>query len=102
MPSFSIDDFAPRADEYADESFYAGPMAIMGCLRAISAVLASVSALPHLYAQMEGDLLPMIAKLLSTDGQVQFIYCFPYTYYFVSIRKYGYMHSIFDLCRLYS
>lgn len=44
-------------------------LAAAGCLRAISTILESVSELPHLYVQIEPTLLPILQKMLTTDGQ---------------------------------
>uniref|UniRef100_A0A7N0UGH1 Importin N-terminal domain-containing protein n=1 Tax=Kalanchoe fedtschenkoi TaxID=63787 RepID=A0A7N0UGH1_KALFE len=58
-----------EADEEADE---AGALAAVGCLRAISTILESVSRLPHLFLQIEPILLPILQKMLTTDGQEVF------------------------------
>ncbi|CAN6447518.1 unnamed protein product [Victoria cruziana] len=55
-----------EADEDADES---GALAAVGCLRAISTILESVSRLPHLFPQVEPVLLPIMKRMLTTDGQ---------------------------------
>ncbi|EFJ12043.1 hypothetical protein SELMODRAFT_158348 [Selaginella moellendorffii] len=55
-----------ETDEDDDDS---GALAAMGCLRAIGTILESVSALPHLFPQMEPTLLPIMRKMLTTDGQ---------------------------------
>lgn len=57
---------ASEADEEGDDS---GALAAVGCLRAISTILESVSRLPHLYVQIEPTLLPIMQKMLTTDGQ---------------------------------
>ncbi|KAL5059961.1 hypothetical protein RYX36_031565, partial [Vicia faba] len=44
----------------------------VGCLRAISIILESVSRLPHLFVQVEPTLLPIMQKMLTTDGQEVF------------------------------
>ncbi|XP_010525660.1 PREDICTED: importin beta-like SAD2 homolog isoform X2 [Tarenaya hassleriana] len=46
-----------------------GALAAVGCLRAISTILESISSLPHLYVQIEPHLLPIMRKMLTTDGQ---------------------------------
>jgi len=46
-----------------------GALASVGCLRAIATVLESVSSLPHLYPQLEAILMPVLTKMLTTDGQ---------------------------------
>lgn len=57
---------ASEADDEGDDS---GALAAVGCLRAISTILESVSRLPHLYVQIEPTLLPIMRKMLTTDGQ---------------------------------
>lgn len=46
-----------------------GALAAYGVLRAMSTVLESIHALPHLYAQMEEVLFPILERYTSTDGQ---------------------------------
>ncbi|KAJ0971919.1 hypothetical protein J5N97_019878 [Dioscorea zingiberensis] len=58
-----------EADEEADDP---GAMAAVGCLRAISTILESISRLPHLFVQIEPILLPIMRKMLTTDGQEVF------------------------------
>ncbi|WOL14409.1 importin beta-like SAD2 isoform X1 [Canna indica] len=53
-------------DDEADDS---GALAAVGCLRAISTILESVSSLPHLFVQIEPILLPIMQRMLTTDGQ---------------------------------
>jgi len=55
-----------EADDEADEP---GALAAVGCLRAISTILESVSRLPHLFVQIEPTLLPIMRRMLTTDGQ---------------------------------
>lgn len=55
-----------EADEEADDP---GALAAVGCLRAISTILESVSRLPHLFVQIEPTLLPIMRRMLTTDGQ---------------------------------
>ncbi|KAL6002878.1 secondary alcohol dehydrogenase (SADH2) [Asimina triloba] len=55
-----------EADDEGDDS---GALAAVGCLRAISTILESVSRLPHLFIQIEPTLLPIMRKMLTTDGQ---------------------------------
>ena len=55
-----------EADDEADDS---GALAAVGCLRAISTILESISSLPHLFAQMEPTLLPIMRRMLTSDGQ---------------------------------
>ncbi|KAM7255965.1 hypothetical protein ACFE04_011706 [Oxalis oulophora] len=57
---------AEEADEEADDP---GALAAVGCLRAISTILESVSRLPHLFVQVEPTLLPIMRKMLTSDGQ---------------------------------
>ncbi|XP_004497420.1 importin beta-like SAD2 [Cicer arietinum] len=57
------------ADDEADEP---GSMAAVGCLRAISTILESVSSLPQLFIQIEPTLLPIMRTMLTTDGQEVF------------------------------
>uniref|UniRef100_A0A2P2IMB8 Uncharacterized protein MANES_04G061600 n=1 Tax=Rhizophora mucronata TaxID=61149 RepID=A0A2P2IMB8_RHIMU len=58
-----------EADDEADDP---GALAAVGCLRAISTILESVSRLPHLFVQVEPTLLPIMHKMLTTDGQEVF------------------------------
>ncbi|KAK9932780.1 hypothetical protein M0R45_020003 [Rubus argutus] len=58
-----------EADEDADDP---GALAAVGCLRAISTILESVSRLPHLFVQVEPTLLPIMRRMLTTDGQEVF------------------------------
>ncbi|KAI0510471.1 hypothetical protein KFK09_011075 [Dendrobium nobile] len=58
-----------NASEAEDEGDDSGALAAVGCLRAISTILESVSRLPHLYVQIEPTLLPIMRKMLTTDGQ---------------------------------
>ncbi|POO04191.1 Coatomer beta subunit [Trema orientale] len=58
-----------EADDEADDS---GALAAVGCLRAISTILESVSRLPHLFVQVEPTLLPIMRRMLTTDGQEVF------------------------------
>ena len=55
-----------EADDEADDP---GALAAVGCLRAISTILESVSSLPHLFVQIEPTLLPIMRRMLTTDGQ---------------------------------
>lgn len=55
-----------EADDEADDP---GALAAVGCLRAISTILESVSRLPHLFAHVEPTLLPIMRRMLTTDGQ---------------------------------
>ncbi|XP_022761680.1 importin beta-like SAD2 isoform X2 [Durio zibethinus] len=58
-----------EADDEADDP---GALAAVGCLRAISTILESVSRLPHLFVQIEPTLLPIMRRMLTTDGQEVF------------------------------
>lgn len=58
-----------EADDEADDP---GALAAVGCLRAISTILESVSRLPHLFVQVEPTLLPIMQRMLTTDGQEVF------------------------------
>ncbi|KAI3763994.1 hypothetical protein L2E82_13994 [Cichorium intybus] len=58
-----------EADDEADDP---GALAAVGCLRAISTILESVSRLPHLFAHVEPTLLPIMRRMLTTDGQEVF------------------------------
>ncbi|MBA0871134.1 hypothetical protein Goshw_021620 [Gossypium schwendimanii] len=58
-----------EADDEADDP---GALAAVGCLRAISTILESVSRLPHLFVQVETTLLPIMRRMLTTDGQEVF------------------------------
>ncbi|XP_042514589.1 importin beta-like SAD2 [Macadamia integrifolia] len=58
-----------EADDEADDP---GALAAVGCLRAISTILESVSRLPHLFFQIEPTLLPIMRRMLSSDGQEVF------------------------------
>ncbi|CAA0808845.1 Importin beta-like SAD2 [Striga hermonthica] len=58
-----------EADEEGDDP---GALAAVGCLRAISTILESVSRLPHLFAHIEPTLLPIMSRMLTTDGQEVF------------------------------
>ncbi|KAE8696314.1 Importin beta-like SAD2 [Hibiscus syriacus] len=58
-----------EGDDEADDP---GALAAVGCLRAISTILESVSRLPHLFVQVEPTLLPIMRRMLTTDGQEVF------------------------------
>lgn len=68
-----------EADDEADDS---GALAAVGCLRAISTILESVSSLPHLFIQIEPTLLPIMRRMLTSDGQgiELFVDSISYTY----------------------
>ncbi|KAL8100671.1 importin beta-like SAD2 [Apium graveolens] len=58
--------------EVDDEADDPGALAAVGCLRAISTILESVSRLPQLFVQIEPTLLPIMRRMLTTDGQEVF------------------------------
>ena len=58
-----------HAGDSADDDDASGALASLGCLRAISTVLDAVSGVPELYPALEELLYPMLAQMLSTDGQ---------------------------------
>ncbi|KAL4298142.1 hypothetical protein GQ457_12G002620 [Hibiscus cannabinus] len=58
-----------EADDEVDDP---GALAAVGCLRAISTILESVSRFPHLFVQVEPTLLPIMRRMLTTDGQEVF------------------------------
>ncbi|CAN4120945.1 unnamed protein product [Withania somnifera] len=58
-----------ETEEEADDP---GALAAVGCLRAISTILESVSQLPHLFIHIEPTLLPIMRRMLTTDGQEVF------------------------------
>ncbi|KQJ82085.1 importin beta-like SAD2 isoform X2 [Brachypodium distachyon] len=55
-----------EADDEVEDS---GALAAVGCLRALSTILESVSNLPHLFIQIESTLLPILRRMLTSDGQ---------------------------------
>jgi hypothetical protein len=55
-----------------DEGDDSGALAAVGCLRAISTILESVSSLPHLFGQVEPTLMPIMRRMLTSDGQGTF------------------------------
>ncbi|RDY03360.1 Importin beta-like SAD2 [Mucuna pruriens] len=58
--------------EVDDEADDPGALAAVGCLRAISTILESVNRLPDLFVQIEPTLLPIMRRMLTTDGQEVF------------------------------
>ncbi|KAL8487473.1 hypothetical protein ACS0TY_023515 [Phlomoides rotata] len=58
--------------EEDDEGDDPGALAAVGCLRAISTILESVSSLPDLFVHVEPTLLPIMRRMLTTDGQEVF------------------------------
>uniref|UniRef100_A0A1J3IJ64 Importin beta-like SAD2 n=1 Tax=Noccaea caerulescens TaxID=107243 RepID=A0A1J3IJ64_NOCCA len=61
-----------NTSEASDESDDMGALAAVGCLRAISTILESVSSLPQLFVEIEPTILPIMQKMLTTDGQEVF------------------------------
>jgi hypothetical protein len=72
-----------EADDEADDP---GALAAVGCLRAISTILESVSRLPHLFVQIEPTLLPIMRRMLTSDGQGMY-----------SILHFGFVLTLFFL-----
>ncbi|XP_075512049.1 importin beta-like SAD2 [Primulina tabacum] len=60
------------AAEANDEGDDPGALAAVGCLRAISTILESISRLPNLFVHIEPTLLPIMRRMLTTDGQEVF------------------------------
>ena len=58
-----------NAAEAEDEADDPGALAAVGCLRAISTILESVSRLPQLFVQVEPTLVTIMRRMLSSDGQ---------------------------------
>ncbi|KAL9242505.1 hypothetical protein vseg_016497 [Gypsophila vaccaria] len=56
-----------EVDDEADDPGI--PLTAVGCLRAISTILKSVSNLPHLFGQIESTLLPIMHRMVTTYGQ---------------------------------
>lgn len=69
-----------EADEEGDDP---GALAAVGCLRAISTILESVSRLPHLFIHIEPTLLPIMRRMLTTDGQGSLFFCYLVSYLFI-------------------
>ncbi|XP_010510174.1 PREDICTED: importin beta-like SAD2 [Camelina sativa] len=61
-----------NTSETNDDSDDMGALAAVGCLRAISTILESVSSLPQLFVEIEPTILPIMQKMLTTDGQEVF------------------------------
>uniref|UniRef100_A0ACD5UPG2 Uncharacterized protein n=1 Tax=Avena sativa TaxID=4498 RepID=A0ACD5UPG2_AVESA len=55
-----------EADDEVEDS---GALAAVGCLRALSTILESISSLPHLFIQIEPTLMPILRRMLTSDGQ---------------------------------
>ncbi|KAL0710541.1 hypothetical protein Bca4012_017519 [Brassica carinata] len=58
-----------NTSEASDDSDDMGALAAVGCLRAISTILESVSSLPQLFVEIEPTILPVLQKMLTIDGQ---------------------------------
>jgi hypothetical protein len=58
-----------ESSETDDDEDDSGALAAVGCLRAIGTILESVSRLPDLFPLMEPTLLPIMQRMLTTDGQ---------------------------------
>lgn len=58
-----------ESSETVDDEDDSGALAAVGCLRAIGTILESVSRLPDLFPLMEPTLLPIMQRMLTTDGQ---------------------------------
>ena len=58
-----------NAAEAEDEADDPGALAAVGCLRAISTILESVSRLPQLFVQVEPTLVTIMRRMLTSDGQ---------------------------------
>ncbi|GBG85770.1 hypothetical protein CBR_g40497 [Chara braunii] len=58
-----------KTSEAGDDDEDMGALAAVGCLQAISAILESIGSLPHLFPQLEPTLLPILKKMLTTDGE---------------------------------
>jgi importin-7 len=57
------------SSETEDEADDSGALAAVGCLRAISTILESIRSLPHLFVRIEPTLLPIMRRMLTSDGQ---------------------------------
>ncbi|CAF2122421.1 unnamed protein product [Brassica napus] len=58
-----------NTSEASDDLDDMGALAAVGCLRAISTILESVSSLPQLFVEIEPTILPIMQKMLTSDGQ---------------------------------
>ncbi|KAG2296914.1 hypothetical protein Bca52824_043583 [Brassica carinata] len=59
-----------NTSEASDDLDDMGALAAVGCLRAISTtILESVSSLPQLFVEIEPTILPILQKMLTSDGQ---------------------------------
>ncbi|CAN8285361.1 unnamed protein product [Cochlearia groenlandica] len=61
-----------NTSEASDDVDDMGALAAVGCLRAISTILESVSTLPQLFIEIEPTILPIMQKMMTTDGQEVF------------------------------
>ncbi|XP_075648704.1 uncharacterized protein LOC142619481 isoform X2 [Castanea sativa] len=55
--------------EAEDEADDPGALAAVGCLHAIGTILESVSRHPQLFVQVEPTLVPIMRRMLTSDGQ---------------------------------
>nr|POF01911.1 importin beta-like sad2 [Quercus suber] len=69
MPEFAAFWRCMNTAEAEDEADDPGALAAVGCLRAISTILESVSRRPQLFVQVEPTLLPIMRRMLTSDGQ---------------------------------
>jgi hypothetical protein len=53
----------------SDDDDGAGALACLGCLRTIATILDAVTGQPTLYPTLEAQLLPVLQRMLSMDGQ---------------------------------
>ncbi|XP_022761681.1 importin beta-like SAD2 isoform X3 [Durio zibethinus] len=87
-----------EADDEADDP---GALAAVGCLRAISTILESVSRLPHLFVQIEPTLLPIMRRMLTTDGQDILVpldnYISRGTAHFLTCKEPDYQQSLWNM-----
>lgn len=63
-----------ESSETDDDEDDSGALAAVGCLRAIGTILESVSRLPEIYPAIEPTLLPIMQRMLTTDGQGELLY----------------------------
>ncbi|XP_065625584.1 importin beta-like SAD2 isoform X4 [Quercus suber] len=69
MPEFAAFWRCMNTAEAEDEADDPGALAAVGCLRAISTILESVSRLPQLFVQVEPTLVRIMHRMLTSDGQ---------------------------------
>ncbi|GAU12054.1 hypothetical protein TSUD_00190 [Trifolium subterraneum] len=86
------------ADDEADDP---SSLAAVGCLRAISTILESVSSLPQLFVQIEPTLLPIMRSMLTTDGQDILVpldnYISRGTAHFITCKEPDYQQSLWNM-----